>query len=385
MKLTEYEGKELLAVAGLQVHRGELLPVADFDSKNIDQAFPVYAKAQVLHGNRAAQNLVAKIKTQQALVDYIKHLKEAHQQIKNIALEPVVDFEQSVYLSVGYDTRSRSLVTRYLEEGGDNMDQRLENATVVQLAVNKDLETFEPHPSLVSTINALKKCLLDNDATLVEINPLVKDKTNQKWVCLDAKIELEDQAAFRHQDWEQYGNRSDLGRPPTKREQQAHQVSAMDHRGVAGESFFEFPGGTIGVMASGGGASTLAMDALMSVGLQPANYTEYSGNPTREKTAALADVVLSIPDLEAFYVVGSNANFTDIYETLAGVVDGLLRSQYAKQTNQSFVILVRRGGPRWQEAFEMVRKRLEKTHFSYKLYGPEFPLVQTAEELKKLL
>jgi ATP-citrate lyase beta-subunit len=73
---------------------------------------------------------------------------------------------------------------------------------------------------------------------------------------------------------------------------------------VAGESFFEFSGGNIGVMASGGGASTLAMDALLSEGLKPANYTEYSGNPTREKVAALTNLVLSLPNLEALICCG---------------------------------------------------------------------------------
>jgi citryl-CoA synthetase large subunit len=90
-----------------------------------------------------------------------------------------------------------------------------------------------------------------------------------------------------------------------------------------------------------------------------------------------------MPNLEALYVVGSTANFTDIYETLAGLLDGFLASPYASK--EHFVVLIRRGGPRWQEAFAMVEERLATTPVNFKLFGPDFPLVETATELKKAL
>ena len=92
--------------------------------------------------------------------------------------------------------------------------------------------------------------------------------------------------------------------------------------------------------------------------------------------------MLAIKNLHGLYVVGSNANFTDIYETLAGVVDGLLTSKYAKP---GFKVLIRRGGPRWEEAFAMVTERLAATGVELKLFGPDFPIVETAEEMKKML
>jgi hypothetical protein len=79
--------------------------------------------------------------------------------------------------------------------------------------------------------------------------------------------------------------------------------------------------------------------------------------------------------------VGSNANFTDIFETLSGVVDGLLANNLPK----GFKILIRRGGPRWQEAFEMVEDRLKDKDIQLKLFGPDFSIVKTARELKKCL
>ena len=123
------------------------------------------------------------------------------------------------------------------------------------------------------------------------------------------------------------------------------------------------------------------MDGLLEHGLQPANYTEYSGNPSRDKVRELTELVLSIQTLEALYVVGSNASFTDIFETLSGVVDGLLASNWEQQ----FPVIIRRGGPRWEEAFEMVRTRLDPTRFAVTLLGPTVPILDTIPALKTAL
>ena len=68
------------------------------------------------------------------------------------------------------------------------------------------------------------------------------------------------------------------------------------------------------------------------------------------------------------------------YETLSGVIDGVLEVGVPS----GFKILIRRGGPRWEEAFEMVEQRLKHKNIQYKLLGPDFPIVETAKELKKM-
>lgn len=379
MLLTEHEGKKLLQKAGLIVPHSLLVIKNDTSPADLQNLnYPVFVKAQVLHGNRGLQGLVKKAAT---VEEANRILNDFFSTTDQVLVEEAATIEQELYLSISYDTRTRAPLLRFSHLGGAGMDERGEALINVSLSVSSPLTSFEPYPELAETVEALYQVFLDNDATLVEINPLAKTATG--FVCLDAKIELEEVAAFRHPEWANYGERASIGRPWTEREQKAHAVSHQDHRGVAGESFFEFPGGDIGVMASGGGASTLAMDALMAEGLNPANYTEYSGNPTREKVKGLAAVVLSIPKLKGLYVVGSNANFTDIYETLAGVIDGLLESAYVDQPD--FALLVRRGGPRWQEAFQMVEERLQGKPVALKLFGPEFPLVKTAREMRDLI
>ena len=121
-------------------------------------------------------------------------------------------------------------------------------------------------------------------ALLAEINPLFKTKDGM-FIAGDAKIILDD---------EKYN---------------------------PGERRFLEMDGDIAVLASGGGASLLNMDALLWYGGKPANYTEYSGNPKGEVVKKLTKRVLGRPGLKGCWVVGGTANFTDIYETLKGFLD----------------------------------------------------------------
>jgi len=389
MLLTEIEGKLLLEKADVAVPHSVLISTENSleqKQQSLEKiSFPAYVKAQVLHGNRQLQGLVKKAESTEEALSTIDHFfsqtDSNNQPVTTILVEEEITFSESYYLSIRYDTRIRKPVIAFSAEGGAGMDDRGNSIISQPVSATEELTELHAYPQATSIAQKLLQAFLDNDAVLLEINPLVTDGEN--WFCLDAKIELDSTATFRHPEWEVFPKRSMMGRPPTPTELQAKEVSRTDQRGVAGESFFEFAGGTIGVLASGGGASTLVMDALMAEGLKPANYTEYSGNPTREKVAALTRVVCALPNLKALYVVGSTANFTDIYETLAGVLDGFLESEYANK--DGFVLLIRRGGPRWQEAFTMVEERLAPTPVSYKLFGPDFPLVETASELKKAL
>jgi ATP-citrate lyase beta-subunit len=387
MILTEYEAKQLLLKANLDVTAGPVITSESTSATLLtQQSFPCYVKAQVLHGNRGLLGLVKRANNLEELTTIVEELLKKNdnfgQRITQLAIEPALEFSESIYLSLSYDTSYRQLVVRYSPEGGEGMDERGDSVTVSPLSISLPPKEFGPRPELLPVLQQLWHVFTENDASLVEINPLVKTSAG-KWVCLDAKIELESVAEFRHTEWAEYQQRSAMGRPPTQREAAALAVSRSDHRGAAGESFFEFPGGEIGVLAAGGGASALAMDALLAAGVRPANYTEHSGNPPREKVKALTDIILSMPDLKGLFVVGSNANFTDIYETMSGMIDSLLASPYAKQPN--FALLVRRGGPRWEEAFAMIKERLANTSIKFELYGPDFSIINTATAMKKLL
>ena len=142
----------------------------------------------------------------------------------------------------------------------------------------------------------LWNCFLQEDARQVEINPLVRTSSG-KWIAADAKVALDDDAFYRHETWKNFEPRTMMGRLPTEREKEVTAIDAGEdyYRGTAGK-YIEMDG-DIAILFSGGGASIANMDALLKAGLKPANYTEYSGNPPREKVRDLAKIVLSKPGL----------------------------------------------------------------------------------------
>jgi ATP-citrate lyase beta-subunit len=382
MRLYESEGKVLFHRASISVPRA-LLCDTDTCSPLIDATalqFPVYVKAQTLTGNRADRGGVVRVEEagETAYKKITKTMIEkgvGEESIQKVLVEEaVLNIKTEHYLSFRWDTATRGAVVLYSKAGGTHIEQRegLEKFPVDILNADESLQSFAKKSEI--PFELLKKfwsVFYENDALLVEINPLF-ECADGSWIAGDAKVELDDVAAFRHTDWSEYPERTLFARPPSQMEQEARKVSAMDHRGVAGASFFEFDG-EIGILASGGGASQLAMDALMASGLKPANYTEYSGNPPREKVAALTKLVLTKKGLRGLWVIGGNANFTDIYETLAGVMDGI----EATMPKVQYPIVVRRGGPRWEEAFAMVKERAAAGGFQITLFGPETSMLET--------
>jgi succinyl-CoA synthetase beta subunit len=135
------------------------------------------------------------------------------------------------------------------------------------------------------------------------------------------------------------------------------------------------------VIASGGGASMLNIDILMRAGGKPANYVEYSGNPPRALVQELTTRVLSQPNLQGAWVVGGTANFTDIYETMSGFVDGL-RKMSPKPT---YPIVIRRDGPRQEEARAMLMEVAANEGYNMHVFGSEISMAESAQRLMSLM
>mgnify|MGYP001592678921 CR=1 FL=1 len=135
----------------------------------------------------------------------------------------------------------------------------------------------------------------------------------------------------------------------------------------------------IAILFSGGGASIANMDALLQHGLQPANYTEYSGNPPREKVYELAKIVLSKPDLKGLWIAGGVANFTNVGETFNGIVDAL------DEVKPRYPIVVRRAGPYEKEGMQLMRECALRNNLNMKLFGKETSMSETAKVLADLI
>lgn len=373
MILYEYEGKQLLQQHGINVPDSELTDTPDYNTK---LPFPVILKAQVLSGKRAEAGGIIKVEVPNQISNRLKALFEStinNEQVSNVLIEEQIEFDQEFYLSVSYDTDTRGPIITISHSGGTGVeDRRVTSFPVDPLHPNDLPEEFN------GLLPKLVKLFFDQDLILLEINPLVR--THQGWMALDAKIKLDDSAAARHPEWQKYPPRSAPGHAPTSRETAAKKIDEGDYRGVAGSAFFDLPG-DIAVMASGGGASLVALDALITAGGHPANYTEYGGNPPKEKVAKLTQIVLDKPGLHGLWVVGALANFTNIYQTLQGFVEGLRQAQTELGIKFDFPIVIRRAGPNDTEARQMLS---EVKDFDLHVYGEEISITRSAEIITEL-
>lgn len=376
MILYEYEGKDLLAKSGINVPQSKLVSGAD---EKIELKFPVVLKAQVLSGKRAD---AGGILFAENVDEYKKQISELlgsvinKEKVEKVLVEEKIDIGKEFYVSISYNTETRGPVLSISQSGGTGIEDR----GVETFPVNP-LNHTEGLPEVLDkqVLEKLISLFFEQDCLLLEINPLIQTKSGE-WMALDAKVKLDDFAKPRHKDWE-FAPRSAPGHTPTRGEIEAKKIDEGDYRGTAGSSYFDLDG-DIAVLSSGGGVSLTALDSLINYGGKPANFTEYSGNPPKEKVAKLTKVVLDKPGIHGLWVIGTVvANFTDIYETLTGFIEGLRETEKELGTKFDFPIVIRRGGPRVEEAYEMLKKVKD---FDLHLQGEETSIAQSAKSMAEL-
>ncbi len=385
MLLYEFEGKQLFKNCGINVPRSQLVTLFDgspissvvLGTGKLGMTVPVILKAQVLSGKRAQAGGIVVIKGKaesvKGKVEELFGKTINGEKVKKILVEEAVDIEREYYLSFSYSTETRGPVLTF-GEGGTGAEDK--GAKSFPVDILKDYNGENMPEELVDTAKKLWDVSIKYNCELAEINPLVLDKNGKVWA-LDSKVILDDDADFRREI--KFPDRNLFGRPPTEAEIEARKIDQGDHRGTAGSVYWDLDG-DIAVLAAGGGGSVVNMDALIAFGGKPANYTEHSGNPSREKLKKLTKIILSKPNLKGCWLVGGTANFTDIYETLMGFVDGL-RETKPKPT---YPIVIRRGGPRDKEAFEALTEIGEREGFDFHIFGRETPMTSTAKIMVEL-
>jgi succinyl-CoA synthetase beta subunit len=272
----------------------------------------------------------------------------------------------------------------FLKSGGIEVENATEEPITQTFSANKGLNEEEAKEfaekvglddDFANLCIKAVKCFRDYDCRILEINPLFK--TEKGFIAGDAKITIDDSAVKRVEEFKEIEDPEDKTFL-SPMEMEARKIDEDDHRGVSGKTFVEFDG-DIAVLASGGGASLTCMDAMVEAGGKAANYTEYSGNPPKEKVVKLTKLTLSKKGLNGCLVVGGTANFTDIFETLSGFVEGL----ELVEPKIAYPIIIRRAGPRDREAKEMVEKFAKDKGYDITFYGEETPMTIAVKEIVK--
>lgn len=373
MKLHEQEAKEILERNGLKTPEKGL---QQDDRKYVIKAQVLANKRKEKGGIRFAEDR----KEAKAVESEMTGGRIDGEEVQKVLVEEQIGFEEEYYVSFIYDTDTRKPAMIFSEQGGSGIEDReaskllLEDSSQFRFRQFLKENGFEGKEivSLGKVLQKMFKAFLEEDARLLEVNPLAKAEDG--YIILDAMMDLDDDASYRHD--RELPERSDLGREKTSRELRAEKIDEQDHRGVAGK-YTELEG-DIGMMLAGGGASLTNMDALIEYGGEPANYTEYGGNPPTEKVYKLAKVIMS-KDLNGLWHVGGTANNTDILRTMKGFIQAL------EEEKPDYPIVVRRDGPHADEAFEMLREKKEELGLNMKLFRNDKPMTESAEDLMEMV
>ena len=407
MRLLEYQGKELLKRFGIKVPNSIVVDNKSYinlsyHKEKYKEFFldnkEVIIKAQITEGKRKQNNLILEsndYETSLKLIDSLYKKTHNNKNISTLLIEKKLNIIEEHFISIRYDTKTRQPLIILSKKGGIDIEEitKKEKPIFLQVSPKKGLYLFKAREiakeagfekdDLIKISNLIKKvydCFEFFDCRILEINPIIKTSDNIL-IAGDAKIEIDDNAVARQ---EVFSNLTNLENSSNlnQREIEARKIDQEDYRGVAGKTYVDLEG-DIAVLASGGGASLICMDALIEAGGNPANYTEYSGNPSKEKVKKLTQITLSKPNLKGCLVIGGTANFTDIFETLSGFIEGL------KTINPkpNYPIVIRRAGPNDQKAFEMIKEFANKENYNILVFDENTPMTKAvkimAEEVKK--
>jgi succinyl-CoA synthetase beta subunit/citryl-CoA synthetase large subunit len=342
MRLLEHQGKRLLAQYGLVFTVADVVETAAGAGEAAARiGATVVLKAQVPFGGRGKAGAVKVAATpaeaQAAAAALLQMTLRSHR-VTQVSVEPKVAIRRELYAGVSWDTSAKLPVVLAGLGGGVDVEalgaiQRrtfdpragLSAEAGCELAARLGLPAGLV-PGLGAVLGKLSHAFLDCDGVTVEINPLV-ETADGALVGLDARVELDDDAAARQQArLAPLGPipQGSTGRPPTPLEEEARRIDATDHRGVAGR-VVEFDG-DLALLIGGGGASLTVFDAVRRHGGRPANYCEVGGNPTEEKVAGLTALLLSKPGVRKLAVIMNVVNNTRADVMARGVLMGLERA-----------------------------------------------------------
>lgn len=184
----------------------------------------------------------------------------------------------------------------------------------------------------VSTIQKLYKVFMEKDATQIEINPL-SETSDHKVLCMDAKLNFDDNADFRQKEVFQWRDTS---------QEDADEVQAAEH----GLNFIKLDG-DIGCLVNGAGLAMATMDIIKLNGGQPANFLDVGGGATPEAIKQAFDLITSDPKVTAIFV-----NIFGGIVRCDAIAKGLI--QVVESMNLRIPIIARLQGTNGEQAHKLV-------------------------------
>jgi len=314
MKLHEYQSKDLLSAYGVVVPGGEVAENGP-DARAIAEKFGgnVVVKAQVLMGGRGKAGGVKLFTNADEAGKFAGELigkrlvsiqNPAGMVVEKVLVAQTVDIDKEFYLSVLLDRDLQKLVVMISAKGGMDIEEVAESDpdAIVKLHVDPawGLCDFEIRqavkaaqiPSvaqgqMVSMIKRLVKAYQEADADLVEINPCALTPDG-KLIAADAKVAIEDNALFRHKDYQATADDS--------AEDEIEAEAAR--RGIA----YVRLGGDIGIIGNGAGLVMCSLDEVSAAGGRPANFLDVGGGAQAERVKSCVDLIMMDPNIKGLLI-----------------------------------------------------------------------------------
>ncbi len=375
MKLIEAEGKQLLKEAGIAIPDGVLLSL-DVTSWPEETAWegPRYCKAQVLRGRRGTSGLVQRVAASSEAGQAFERIRSALGGVPSsgIYCEREVEHQNEWFISVDCDRMSGMIRVSVSHEGG----AQVAKAQSILISSENSLDALALPIGVHQTVQKLIRLMSERDCLLIEINPLVMTSTGVA-MALDAKIEIDEAALFRHPEYAKLTCLSPLHRTPTARElEYSALVDGVGYRGTFGH-YVELEGDVV-LLLSGGGASLVALDALMLAGGKAANYVEMSGNPDPKAVYQATKIACSKPGIRAIWIAGSHANFTDINATVSQMLLAI------EELGLRIPVVIRRDGPNTELASATALEWSKRQGIPLKFFDSNTSLEDAAQALMEL-
>ena len=362
MNIHEHQAKEILKEFGAPVSKGIFILSADKIKEEIKnlKSKEYVLKAQIHAGGRGKAGGVKLIKNLKDLESEAKKMMGktlvTHQtgpegkEVKRLYIEEASDILKEFYLSCLIDRETSKIAFISSTEGGmdiekvasENPDKIITNKIELKdegpsdSEIEKIITIFEFNPDqkkiAKDLIRSLYRIIIEKDANLIEINPLIITKEN-KIICLDAKMNFDDNAIFR---------RPEILKLRDLNEEDPAEIEASKY-----DLAYIKLNGSIGCMVNGAGLAMATMDIIKLYGKEPANFLDVGGGATKEKVAAAFKLILSDKSVKGILInIFGGIMRCDILAQ--GVVDA------AKEMDISVPLVVRLAGTNFKEGKEIL-------------------------------
>jgi succinyl-CoA synthetase beta subunit len=363
MNIHEYQAKILLKNYGAPVSNGVVIfSLDEIPNKIKDLNSKEYVvKAQIHAGGRGKAGGVKLVKNidqlkEEASKMFGKILKTPQtgpegKEVKRIYIEEASDISKEFYLSCLVDRESSKIAFISSTEGGMDIEKVASETphkiitTKVDMKETIDIDdlnkiikiyNFNEEQKLTASklIQSLYRVLIEKDASLIEINPLIIT-TDDKLVCLDAKMSFDENAIFR---------RPEILELRDLNEEEPAEIEASKH-----DLAYIKLNGSIGCMVNGAGLAMATMDIIKLYGKEPANFLDVGGGASKEKVSAAFKLILSDKNVKGILInIFGGIMRCDVIAH--GVVEA------AKETNLSVPLVVRLAGTNFKEGKEILDK-----------------------------